>query len=142
MQATLFDVYRQRVDCVHKILHWPTVLADVERGRQQEGMDILFRSKQALEYSICYMALCSLTDNEAAEMALGERQILLQMYRSATETLLTRSNFLEHPDVTGLQAFVIYLVSLGHSPVQLTMLKSGANRRGHRLGFDASLTVV
>jgi hypothetical protein len=106
----LLYLYRQRVDCLYKILHWPTVLADIAR-LQSEAQD---RDKptpiRALELSIYFTSLCSITNDEARNLGLGDRTDLIEQYRDATENALSEAGLLQQPNVTVLQAFVIYLV--------------------------------
>jgi hypothetical protein len=109
-RAKLLRIYHARVDSVYKILHWPTVLSLVEESHNCiTGVDPIL-SVQCLETSIYFMALCSITNDEAKEMNLGDRSDVLQTYRSVTEDLLAKSSLLHSPDLTVLQAFVIYLV--------------------------------
>ena len=110
----LLYLYRQRVDCLYKILHWPTALADIAR-LQSEAQD---RYKPtpigALELSIYFTSLCSITNDEARNLGLGDRAGLIEQYRDATEKALSEAGLLQQPNVTVLQAFVIYLVGSTH----------------------------
>ena len=108
VRTQLLGLYQYRVDSVYKILHWPTVLATLQSGTVTEAS--LPLSVQTLEYSIYFMATCSVNDAEAAKMGLGHRSETLQFYRSSVEEMLARSSLLQTPDTTILQAFVIYLV--------------------------------
>lgn len=104
ISKTLLELYRARVDTVYKIVHWPTFIAHVGTDRTQRF------SSQALESAIYFVAACTITDSEAQDLSLGDRTALLKTYRTATQGFLMRSSLLQHPDVTTLQAFVIYLV--------------------------------
>jgi hypothetical protein len=110
VRTKLLHLYRSRVDSVYKILHWPTVLSILEANYAGPGNGLRSVSVQALEYAIYFMALCSITNSEAEEMGLGIRLDMLLLYRSAVEDLLTGSSLLHNPDLTILQAFVVYLV--------------------------------
>lgn len=103
-------LYRQRVDCLYKIIHWPTVSADMERSRCKEQDSPHFTSIRALESSIYFMALCSLTDGESKQLGLGDRGGLIDQYRNATESAIAEADLFHNPNVTVLQALVIYLV--------------------------------
>lgn len=106
----LLEVFRMRVDSVYKILHWPSVLSKTHAS--SDGLRAVSSTSRLdlLETSICFMAICSITDDEARTMGLGVRLEALQTYRSAVEALLAKSNLLTNPNLTELQAFVIYLV--------------------------------
>ncbi|KUJ14546.1 uncharacterized protein LY89DRAFT_736577 [Mollisia scopiformis] len=108
----LLYLYRQRVDCLYKILHWPTVLADIP-CLGTEAQDSCNPSPfRALELSIYFTSLCSITNEEAMNFGLGDKLSLMEQYRVATERALSQAGLLQEPNVTVLQAFVIYLV--GH----------------------------
>ncbi|KIW11761.1 hypothetical protein PV08_09033 [Exophiala spinifera] len=108
----LLYLYRQSVDCLYKILHWPRVLAQIAR-LQRDARDAYKPPPiGALELSIYFTSLCSITNEEARNLGLGDRVVLIEQYRKATEKALSEAGLLEQPNVTVLQAFVIYLV--GH----------------------------
>ena len=106
----LHSLYRQRVDCLYKILHWPTVLADVRRLHDNALDACKSTSIIALELSICFMAMCSITQCEAEELGLGDRDCLVEQYRDATEKAISQADLFRQPTVPVLQALVIYLV--------------------------------
>jgi hypothetical protein len=117
-QKILLQLFRERVDSVYKIVHWPTVLATMERPTPPS--DTKLSSSQALEYSIYFMALCSITDDEAKGLGLGDRPSLVQTYRATVENLYANSTLLQSPDLTLLQAFMIYLVRYHSFPGRST----------------------
>jgi hypothetical protein len=106
----LLYLYRQRVDCLYKILHWPTVLGDISPSRSEAQERSKPTPIRALEHSIYFMSLCSLTDDEACSLGLGDRAALVEQYRDATERALSEAGLLLQPNVVLLQAYVIYLV--------------------------------
>lgn len=107
-QTTLLRLFKERVDSVYKIVHWPTVLAAISRhGRPSK---IRTSSVQALEYSIYFMAMCSIKNDEAKAHGLGDRPSMVQTYQATAEYLFATSTLLQNPDFTTLQAFAIYLV--------------------------------
>jgi hypothetical protein len=108
-QNTLLRLYRQRVDSVYKILHWPSVLSMLEARRCNSGTPPRL-SENVLENSIYFMAICSITATEAEKIGLGDRDSVLQLCQEQLETLFAQSNLLNSPDIILLQAFVIYLV--------------------------------
>jgi hypothetical protein len=105
----LLEHFKSRVDSVYKILHWPTVSSMTLQCRSTEACPVA--DAELLEYSIYFMAICSMTNEEAKAMGLGERIEALQAYRSTVEALFTKSCLLTSPTLVALQAFVIYLVS-------------------------------
>ncbi len=110
----LLHLYRQRVDCLYKILHWPTTLADITRVQSQAQDSSKPTPIRALELSIYFTSLCSITNDEARNLGLGDRAGLIEQYRDSTERALSEAGLLQQPNVTLLQAFVIYLVRSSH----------------------------
>jgi hypothetical protein len=76
VRTILLDLYEQRVDCIYKILHWPTVLCEVVRGDLENPSSS--PSAQVLESAIYFMALCSITDEEAVHLGLDNMLDLIQ----------------------------------------------------------------
>jgi hypothetical protein len=70
---------------------------------------------RALELSIYFTSLCSITNEEARNLGLGDKATLIAQYCVATENALSEAGLLEQPNITVLQAFVIYLVGLSNS---------------------------
>lgn len=114
----LLDLYRRRVDNVFKVLHWPSVLKDIEATHSDVQATSIPQSTQALEYAIYFMALCTVTDEESEELLLGSKAALMHHCRIATEIAIANANFLRTPSIASLQAFVLYLVSICSSRVR------------------------
>jgi len=110
----LLCIYQDRVDKVMKVLHWDKVLDAIERNHADGKSGVQFPAMQALEFAIYFMAMCSITDDEADTMMLGDRGSLIQQYRHATEILISRADLFRNPDLAVLQSFIIYLVSYSH----------------------------
>jgi hypothetical protein len=92
------------------------VLDAIERNHANGKSRDQFPAMQALEFAIYFMAICSITDDEADTMMLGDRGLLIQQYRHATEILISRADLFRNKDLAVLQAFVIYIVSYSHRP--------------------------
>jgi hypothetical protein len=58
------------------------------------------------------MAVTSITDSECNTMFGEEKTVLLARYQSGSRQALCRAGLLRSSDMTILQAFVLYLVSL------------------------------
>ncbi|EPS36992.1 hypothetical protein H072_9451 [Dactylellina haptotyla CBS 200.50] len=118
---TLFQrIYHERVDCLYKILHWPTVIQSIESLHSSTIKSPNSQSVAALELSIYFMALCVITDDEASFLGINNRRALLKSYLRATERAISEANFLQCPNMTLLQAFVIYL--FGHRTCNSTAI--------------------
>ena len=139
MRSALLRLYQERVDCLFKITHWPTVVTIIEKQCGPAQSQSSSPSTRALEYSIYFLAICSVNDEESQDIFLERRQLLLQRYRIATEMLLSKADLLSRPDLTLLQAFVIYLKgihSCGQRAATWTLLAT-AVRTASALGLPA-----
>lgn len=115
MKSIFFPIYKTRVDCIVKVLHWPSVMASIEK-KYMGGEDGLELAKvQALESAMCYTALCTMTDEESETSFACKKAILREQLRAAAELHISKARLLEQPDLTVLQAFLIYLVSKASS---------------------------
>lgn len=97
-------MYRERVDVIFKVLHWPSVQALF--GLEARYSPVLSSDDRALEFAIYFVALCTLSGDE-----IEERDTLMEQYRVAAELSLVRAGLLSSLNLVVLQAFVLYLVS-------------------------------
>ncbi|KAH8898254.1 hypothetical protein GQ53DRAFT_837208 [Thozetella sp. PMI_491] len=112
-RSVLRGLYRERVDQLYKIVHWPTTRAALEAIYADPQRSTPSQSEKALEYSIYYIALCTIKDDsEAKSLGFEGRRSLVQQYRAATEVLLARTSLLILPDIAALQALVIYMLAI------------------------------
>jgi hypothetical protein len=103
----LLSVYQQRVDSIFKVAHWPSLIALIN----QDSTEIKnIPGKLALESAIYFTASCTLSNEEAEDMQHCMKEPLLEQYQFVAEDAISRANLLQDPDLTVLQAFVIYLV--------------------------------
>ncbi|KAG4437485.1 hypothetical protein IFR05_007040 [Cadophora sp. M221] len=140
MKSVLLSIYKDRVDCIIKVLHWPSVLAAIHKkdtGNLQVGLGSA--RIQALESAICYTAACAMTDDES-EASLGlKKGPLREQLRVCAEVSISKAKLLEQPDLTVLQAFLIYLLGLRCSTTYASAwtLLSIAVRLGNALGLGS-----
>lgn len=113
MTFMLLTIYQQRVDCVFKVLDWPAAAEMIRKNQIQDPALVQNTlSEIALEHSIYFTALCTLSDEECEKMLSCSKVRLLRKLRALVETSMSEAGLLLHPDLIVLQAFVIYLVSL------------------------------
>lgn len=102
----LLNVYKERVDCIFKPLHWPSSLAAI----QEQGLKYQDKTEKAviraLEYALYFTSACTLFDYE-----LDQRQEIVDALRQECENGLVRAGLLATTSCRLLQAFVRYLVS-------------------------------
>jgi hypothetical protein len=109
-RAKLLGLYGDRVNCMFNVFHWPSTLKRIQ-GAEELAASSTTLSHQALEYAIYLVALCTISDDETENMSINSKADILQQYKDATERALSKADVMRHPDMIGLQAFVIYLVS-------------------------------
>ncbi len=107
LKAKLLDIYRERVDSIFKIGHWPSIRKLLVRREAEANGESL----KALENAIYFMTICSLFDSECMQYFQLDKESCIQMARQDTELCLTAADLLSSTDISVLQAFVIYLVS-------------------------------
>ncbi len=106
----LWNVFVTSVDPVLKILHIPTVQSTVVttilNTRSAQASTV------ALTFAIYYAAVTALCHHDCGEPVElpWEKLLLLKRYQTALDRLLVGPDFINRPDVTGLQALAIYVV--------------------------------
>ncbi|KAK1087762.1 hypothetical protein LTR33_000883 [Friedmanniomyces endolithicus] len=108
--ALYWDIFKDRVDPLVKVLHVPTVETAVLNSASH--LSKLSRGFEALLFAIYYGAVTSLTAEDCRAKLNEEKQTLLLRYRFALEQSLARANFLTTEEIVVLQAFVIFLICL------------------------------
>lgn len=110
MASTLLSTYRDRIDNIIKVGHWPSVIAVIEKKNSELQSEGQWTRVHALECAIHFAALCTMTDTECEQQLNCKRFQLIQELRIAAESSISEAKLLKYPDLTVLQAFVIYLV--------------------------------
>nr|POE56442.1 bikaverin cluster transcription factor bik5 [Quercus suber] len=105
----LWQLYVNNVDPLVKIIHAPTIQAQVlDASSHPDTLDPAF---EALLFAIFYAAAISTHTpdfvSSGGEQVTADR---LATYRTAVNHALVRARFVESQDIVTLQAFVIYLV--------------------------------
>lgn len=103
-RLTLLNIFRDRVDSIFKVTHWPSL---VETFVPERADHSLTPAQKALEACIYFAATCALTDDE-----LGERELITHQYRDSAEASLARADLLSSHDLIVLQGFAIFLAAL------------------------------
>ena len=105
-----WDTYKTNVDPLVKVVHVPTMTAQVLEAAQH--MDSIPRGMEALLMAIYYAAATSLWEEECRQNFGENKDDLLARYRFGVEQALARADFLQSDEVIVLQAFVIFLICL------------------------------
>ena len=106
--SALVDIYLHRVDPVLKVTHTPSL-------RETFSLDVstITPAQAALRFAVLFTALCSLDEEECFQRLNSRKSSLHSRLQLAAEVSLSRTKLLTTTDLTTLQSFVIYLVSLG-----------------------------
>lgn len=104
---TLLEVYKQRIDVLFKVVHWPSLKTQLEASDQVKSAALL-----ALDHAMLFLATCSIDQTFCDEQRLGHRESVIQHTRSATEHYLQEAQLLTTTNFTTLQAFVLYLMAI------------------------------
>ncbi|KAI5866508.1 hypothetical protein GGS23DRAFT_550917 [Durotheca rogersii] len=131
----LWQIYLDNVDPLLKLTHTPTLQTHILDARTR--LDKVSRSLEALMFSIYLMAITSI-DEERCQLSFNEsRMVLLEKYRQATQQALLNSGFMRHPDITLLQAYLLYLLGIRHfsDPRSLFCLTGIGVRQAQRMGL-------
>lgn len=112
----LWDIYVKSVDPVVKILHIPTVQSTVLATLLDPRS--AHRSTVMLTFAIYYAAVTVLYYSDDENVDLGcEKPVLLKRYQTVLDRLLVTPDLMSGPDITGLQALAIYVVSTDAGPI-------------------------
>lgn len=112
----LCQVYLLNVDPVIKILHRPSVERWMLQGERYLGFPERHAAVESLGSAICYVAATSLTETQSWARFHATKSSIVARARRACEAALEKSSPLVSPEVTTLQAFVLYLVSFPTKP--------------------------
>jgi hypothetical protein len=105
-----WNVYKERVDPLVKLLHIPTIEPTVLASASH--LANLSKSFEALLFAIYYGATTSLSDQDCINKLGEEKGLLLSRYRFGVEQALARANFLTTEEIMVVQAIVIFLICL------------------------------
>lgn len=105
-----WEVFKERVDPLVKVLHIPTIEPTILESRHR--LDQIHRGLEVLLFAVYYGAVTSLT-NDQARQTFGEDKLELVMrYKFGCEQALARADFLQTDEMVVLQAFVTFLICL------------------------------
>ncbi|KAI1876933.1 uncharacterized protein JN550_001005 [Neoarthrinium moseri] len=131
----LWQTYLNNVNPLLKITHTPTLQERIIEATA--NIDKVSKSLEALMFSIYFMAVTSMKDDDVRLLFNEERPLLLQRYYVACQQALINAGFMRNPDLTLLQAFLLYLLGIRHymDPRSLFCLTGMAVRLAYRMGL-------
>lgn len=92
-----------------KLTHTPTLQGRIIEA--SANLDKISKSLEALMFAIYFMAITSIEDEEVQVTFNEEKPELLRRYYTACQQALMNAGFMRSPDLTLLQAYLLYLVS-------------------------------
>lgn len=108
--AHLCQVYIDSIDPIIKILHWPSLSRWMQQGESYMGYPEWHTSVQALRSAVCYSAAVTMTEEQCQDMFKTAKSKLVMVCRTDCEAAISKSGLLSSPDISVLQAFLLYLV--------------------------------
>lgn len=108
----LWEVFKENVDPVVRILHRPTARTILMTAAA--SLDRVSKPAEALLFSIYNGAVVSLSPEQCRQLLDEDKDILLKKYRFATEQALARADFMNSSSLMCLQALVLFLIVVRH----------------------------
>jgi hypothetical protein len=121
--SKLCQVYLQNVDPIIKILHRPSLSkwmlegATTYLGSSEDDYAV-----RALESAVCYTAAITMTEGQCQAAFQMTKSSIMAMRRRMCEDAIENASLLTTRDITVLQAFILYLVSISHWDCKLQLL--------------------
>lgn len=106
----LWQIYLDNVNPLLKLTHTPTLQGQLIEAAANPSK--VSRPLEALLFSIYYIAVLSLTEEEAQDTFKEEKTRMMSRFHRATQQALINAGFMRSPDLAALQAFLMYLVSI------------------------------
>ncbi|KAL7629101.1 hypothetical protein AAE478_000619 [Parahypoxylon ruwenzoriense] len=131
----LWQIYLNNVNPLLKLTHTPTLqVRIIEAGA---NLDKVSRGLEALMFSIYLMAITSIDEEECQATFNESRTPLLAKYYSAAQQALLNAGFMRNPDLTLLQAYLLYLMGIRQysDPRSLFCLTGIGVRLAQRMGL-------
>ncbi|KAH8680940.1 fungal-specific transcription factor domain-containing protein [Xylariales sp. PMI_506] len=131
----LWQAYLNNVNPLLKLTHTPTLQERIIEA--SANIEKVSKSLEALMFAIYFMAITSLQDDEVLATFNEPKAMLLQRYYTACQQALINAGFMRNPDLTILQAFLLYLIGIRHymDPRTLFCLTGIAVRLAYRMGL-------
>ncbi|KAI0485984.1 fungal-specific transcription factor domain-containing protein [Xylaria cf. heliscus] len=134
----LWQIYLDNVNPLLKLTHTPTLQVQIIEASR--NLTKVSKSLEALMFAIYLMAITSLTDDETEQTFTESKSSLLMKYQHGTQQALSNAGFMRMPDLTMLQAYLLYCYQIGvrqyTDPRSLFCLTGMGVRLAQRLGLQ------
>ncbi|OTB03781.1 hypothetical protein M426DRAFT_23509 [Hypoxylon sp. CI-4A] len=131
----LWQIYLNNVNPLLKLTHTPTLQVRIVEASAH--LDKVSQPLEALMFSIYLMAITSIDEAECQATFNESRMTLLSKYFYASQQALLNAGFMRNPDLTSLQAYLLYLYGIRQysDPRSLFCLTGIGVRLAQRLGL-------
>ncbi|KAB8269072.1 fungal-specific transcription factor domain-containing protein [Aspergillus minisclerotigenes] len=131
----LWQTFLENVNPLTKIIHVPTLQQHILNA--SGNLDSMPSELEALMFAIYCAAIRSLSDEEVLQGFGKSRTALLAQYQQASQSALVKAGLLKTSNMVGLQAFVIFILSVRgeYNPHTLWSLSGIAVRIAQRIGL-------
>lgn len=132
----LWQTYLANVDPLLKLTHTPTLQVKIIEA--STNFTKVSKSLEALMFAIYLMAITSLGEDEVQQRFTASRSTLLARYQHGTQQALFNAGFMRMPDLTILQAYLLYCIGVRQytDPRTLFCLTGLGVRLCQRLGLQ------
>ncbi|KAG7044484.1 mitogen-activated protein kinase kinase kinase [Colletotrichum scovillei] len=117
----LWGIYKERVEPLTKLLHFPSLEQTVTGHRLVDFED----GTRCIMLSIYYGAVTSLGEEECGQLFQSGQARVLSVLRDEVEAMLSKAMLIHTGDIQPLQALVLYLIFLRHHEPRLSWNLSG-----------------
>ncbi|GKZ33049.1 hypothetical protein AbraIFM66950_002768 [Aspergillus brasiliensis] len=112
LSPRLLQIYTVQVDPILPVLQCSALWELVTPGGQYLDYPADHPAPRALGCAIGYMTITTLSSDQCSQEFGTPRGLLLDKYRSLTQLALDRVDYMNTDDLTVLQAFVLFLISI------------------------------
>ena len=112
MGPRLAQIFFLQVDPIIKIMHKPSLRRLMVEGKRYLSYEDGHPSVELLRSAVCYAAVSSMTEEQCFSTFNASQHALTNEYKEACEAAIERSGLVTSDDITVLQSFVLYLVSM------------------------------
>ncbi|PLB48606.1 hypothetical protein P170DRAFT_425648 [Aspergillus steynii IBT 23096] len=141
----LWQVYINNVNSLLKLTHIPTLQSKIVSAGVNTGH--IPRPLEALMFSIYLITVKSMTDEQVTTTLGQPKAVLVTRFNEACQHALSNAGLMKSNDLVVLQAFVLYLLSMGRDVDARTLscwmgiavrmaTHLGLHRDGYRLGLS------
>ncbi|KAJ4374842.1 hypothetical protein N0V83_001920 [Neocucurbitaria cava] len=130
----LWQSYLDNINPLVKIFHAPTVQQLISNATGD--LDDVPRNVEALLFAIYSVTIETLSDGECIALVGQSKSAASQRFRFGAQHALIKAGFLRTSDITVLQAFTLFILSIQSGDARIIWILAGvAQRIGQRIGL-------